>query len=541
MFPCNADAKSRYILRCSLPGAVHPLRPAVDMASLTPTVIVVGIFFCGLIYSVLSLRTRRPPLPPGPKIWLFGSDKLPKSRPWLTYADWRQKFGDIIYIGIFGSPTLVLNSLEDAYELLVKRSNIYSSRPDRAMIRALMGWDFAFALTPYGSHWKACSTLFHQHFNADKAPDYRPILTKEAHVLLRNLAKTPDNLFYHVRRSASAIVMNILYGHQVPQEGDKYVGLAANALQTMAYAGIFGTYLVDYVPLLKHIPTWMPGASFKRKALEWRKFSDALSNEPFDEVKKGIASGTAVPSVTAMELENIRESGDPEQERVIKHVAAMSNAANSDVSASIMLSFFLAATIDPEILRKAQEEIDRVVGTGRLPTFADKDDLPYIMWTVYECLRWNPALPQTITHKTTEDDVYKGYFIPKGTGVEPNVWFMLHDERKYPDPLRFHPDRYADEKRNAELGINEIPFAAFGFGRRMCPGRWLALDVVWITIATSAAVFNISRRLDKNGVPIVPRVQYSTGLLSRPDPFECDIKPRSTAAAALIEQTADDY
>lgn len=93
MFPCNADAKSRYILRCSLPGAVHLLRPAVDMASLTPTVIIVGIFFCGLIYSVLSLRTRRPPLPPGPKIWLFGSDKLPKSRPWLTYADWRQKFG----------------------------------------------------------------------------------------------------------------------------------------------------------------------------------------------------------------------------------------------------------------------------------------------------------------------------------------------------------------------------------------------------------------------------------------------------------------
>lgn len=102
----------------------------------------------------------------------------------------------------------------------------------------------------------------------------------------------------------------------------------------------------------------------------------------------------------------------------------------------------------PEILKKAQEEIDRVVGSERLPTPDDKDSLPYIMWIVWECLRWNPGEingffrrltnlrlsrlplhvgsvgPLAAPHTLTEDDNYEGYFIPKGTVVILNVWYV---------------------------------------------------------------------------------------------------------------------
>ena len=70
--------------------------------------------------------------------------------------------------------------------------------------------------------------------------------------------------------------------------------------------------------------------------------------------------------------------------------------------------------LHPEQQKRAQEEIDRVVGTGRLPTFDDRDSLPYVEAFFRECLRWRVALPQSTAHATMEDDVYNGYFIPKG-------------------------------------------------------------------------------------------------------------------------------
>ncbi len=69
----------------------------------------------------------------------------------------------------------------------------------------------------------------------------------------------------------------------------------------------------------------------------------------------------------------------------------------------------------PEVQRKAQAEIDRVVGSSRLPDFEDRPALPYLEAIYREVMRWSQSLPVAIAHASTEDDYYKGYFIPKGT------------------------------------------------------------------------------------------------------------------------------
>lgn len=81
-------------------------------------------------------------------------------------------------------------------------------------------------------------------------------------------------------------------------------------------------------------------------------------------------------------------------------------------------------TIYPEVQRKAQEEIERVVGPNKLPTFADRERLPYINAIVKEVLRWHPVAPMGIPHTTTQDDVYEGYFIPRGSMVLANIWYV---------------------------------------------------------------------------------------------------------------------
>jgi len=191
-------------------------------------------------------------------------------------------------------------------------------------------------------------------------------------------------------------------------------------------------------------------------------------------------------------------------------------------------------TLNPEVMQKAQKELDAVIGNDRLPTFADRTNLPYIERIVQETFRWNPALPLNIPHKTIEDDVYRGYFIPKGSLVISNTYAMNHDESIYSLPGSFNPDRYIPK----EEGGREEPFpvGGFGFGRRVCPGQYLAVASVWIVITTILATIEISKEEDEDGNEITPVGKMSTGLTSHPAPFPCVLKPRSDKVIALLKR-----
>jgi len=128
-------------------------------------------------------------------------------------------------------------------------------------------------------------------------------------------------------------------------------------------------------------------------------------------------------------------------------------------------TFFLAMVLNHDVTKKAQEELDRVVGQERLPDFADKDNLPYINAVVKELLRWGPPIPIGLPRRVMQDDVYRGYFIPAGATVIEKIWAVCRDLDIYPDPEAFNPDRFL---KNGE--INPLIFnpedKVFGSGRR---------------------------------------------------------------------------
>lgn len=88
----------------------------------------------------------------------------------------------------------------------------------------------------------------------------------------------------------------------------------------------------------------------------------------------------------------------------------------------MLSTFFLAMTLYPRVQKRAQEEIEHVVGGNRLPDFSDLDDLPYLSAMIKELLRWNPPTPLGTGHSVMEDDVYEGWFIPTGTVFLENMW-----------------------------------------------------------------------------------------------------------------------
>ncbi|KAL3594211.1 hypothetical protein FPOAC2_08516 [Fusarium poae] len=199
----------------------------------------------------------------------------------------------------------------------------------------------------------------------------------------------------------------------------------------------------------------------------------------------------------------------------IKGAAGAVFIAGADTTWATCVIFVLNMVLHPEIQKKAQDELDAVIGPGKLPEFSDRPSLPYIEHIVQEIYRWSPLAPLGIPHKSLHDDVYQGMLIPKA-----------HDERVYKAPHDFNPDRYSAGE--------PYPVGNFGFGRRICVGRFLADNSVWIMVATMLSTLNFCKKVAQDGRPIEPRVRFTNGGTCHPEHFDCDIRRRNSTATVLI-------
>ena len=163
----------------------------------------------------------------------------------------------------------------------------------------------------------------------------------------------------------------------------------------------------------------------------------------------------------------------------------------------------LAILAYPETQARAQAELDAVVGRTRLPTFADYPHLPYIRAMVKEALRWRPVDPVGLPHRSIEDDWYEGMFIPKGTVCIANVWHLNRDPEIYgEDAAHFNPARHLDADGEVSPGppdTKEESHVTYGFGRRLCVGRHVANNSLFIDIAVLLWALKIERKKDAAG------------------------------------------
>jgi len=187
-----------------------------------------------------------------------------------------------------------------------------------------------------------------------------------------------------------------------------------------------------------------------------------------------------------------------------------------------------------DIMRKAQRQLDSVLGGGRLPDHSDIDDLPYIVAIVKETLRWAPPLPIGTTHRLMEDDVYRGMLIPSGATVVENIWVICYDEVAYPEPHTYNPSRFLDGDGRIDPSVTDPEVRIFGSGRRICPGRHLALQLLYIAVARILSTFDILPPVDEDGRPVIPEARFKKTLLRAPMPFGCVVKPRSEKAVKLM-------
>jgi len=210
--------------------------------------------------------------------------------------------------------------------------------------------------------------------------------------------------------------------------------------------------------------------------------------------------------------------------------------AGSDTSVAVLCTFLAAMVKFPEVQAKAQAEIDRVIGRDRLPTIAEREDLPYCWALVLESLRWEPVATLGLPHVLRNDEEFEGYLLPKGTTILANILYMSRDEQEYPSAKQFMPERFLKEDGKSLRTEGHISFG-FGYGRRVCPGSHLAEATVFGAIVSILWSSKISWPAGKGE----PKIEYPKEIsVSRPQWFPIDVQPRFSGAEEILRASINE-
>ncbi|KAG1747303.1 cytochrome P450 [Suillus lakei] len=216
---------------------------------------------------------------------------MPRIRPWLTFAEWGKKYGDISHVKVLGQHIMVLNSAKTAMEMLDKKGTVYSDRPVLPMGGELCSWKHSLPLLPYGDRFRRYCKNFHRVLGSRAALEvYYPMEEIETRRFLKRVLTKPDQLQEHLQHTAGAIVLRISFSYEVKENNDPFVDLANRALDQFSRSTALGAFMV---------PEWFPGAGFKRLAREWRETLDEMVSAPNKFVRDRIAAGIAPKSFTS--------------------------------------------------------------------------------------------------------------------------------------------------------------------------------------------------------------------------------------------------
>ncbi|KAH9981025.1 cytochrome P450 [Lactifluus volemus] len=523
-----------------------------------------------LLVTLWAIRDHRKrgglPYPPGPRPLPFIGNLLdiPKEFSWLAYNRIAEKYGNILSFHVFGTVIVVLNTAEATKDLLEKRGDICSDRPVVPIFEMYVRWQWVVSSARYGEPYRLARKLLDRGLRPGAVAPHRTMQRSRAHALLNRVLEYPHEWESHIELMQGELILAMTYGYEPQGRNDRKIEIAKQLSSVGSQVALPGALLVNDLPFLRHIPEWLPWFSYKPLARECYNTGQKVMHEPIRFVKECMLNGTAQPSLALdnlQALEGLSETERRRTEQTIAEALGSMYAAGVDTvrfrldishTVAALMSFFLAASLYPNVQKKAQEELDAVTGRERLPTFEDRSRLPFVDAVCKEVLRWKPVVPLAIPHAMMEDIVYEGYFIPKGAFHHVLHWqpaliiyrAILHDPSVYPEPDVFRPERFLNP--DGSLRDDPILVSTFGYGRRICPGRHFVDATLFITVAALFSVFDISkgqgRPFSYSYTGTIIRYDYTSPVndrhlivsISQPKSFPCSIIPRDEKAEALI-------
>ncbi|KAJ5174153.1 uncharacterized protein N7482_000030 [Penicillium canariense] len=500
--------------------------------------VMLAIFAIRQVVAKIQFK-RKYKLPPTIPGWPIVGNTLNMPIPSGMWGhEMAMKYGEMYTCNLAGRLWVYINSSRVVNDLMEKRAAIYSARPNRPLAQDLLSGGRRILLMSTTERWKLQRKVMHSVLNGPNAnKTFMPYQELESKQLVVDYLENPDKFYVANQRFSNSVIMSVTFGRRAKLD-DKQ--LRRIMTQMEEFAQIFFDplkSLPDIFPIMARFPKfmqwWRPwGEDYYRRTVETYQIE-------VDNLMKKMEAGTARPcfALDVIQGSEKKQFQMDHEEKLFVYATLLE--AGSDTSRTAITQMVAAAALYPEWVKKAQGLLDEVCGANaeRLPTFADKEALPYISAATKETLRWRPFIQSGVPHELTQDDEYEGYKFPKGTQVTWNAMAIALNEDDYYQAHDFIPERFLNE----DLKFPLKGTWGFGTGRRVCIGYTVGFNNVWLATACLLYCFNFEQYPDS------PIDSYNTTWEAyNHSPFRLKVTPRSPAHVELIkrmgaEAAAEDY
>ncbi|KAK1293377.1 Isoflavone 2'-hydroxylase [Acorus calamus] len=468
------------------------------------------LFYLALLLTLTLLLSRlilspppkhpsnKSPPPSPPSLPLIGHLHLFKKPLHRTLSALSLKYGPVLSLRVGSRPVLVVSSSSAAEDCFTKNDIAFANRP-RFLAGKILGYEFTSqAWAPYGDHWRNLRRITTVGvYSTARVNSFSPIRSAEIRSIVKcffagrssiNGGFTKVELKSVFFDLAFNVMMEMISGKKYHGEGatgsreeaEEFREIVEESFQLAAASN-----LGDFMPVLN----WLGFLGLEKRLLRLRKRRDTFFERLIEEIRLKRKTGEAEKRETIIDVMLSLQESDAEYytDEIIKGVIANLLAAGTDTTA-VTTEWALSHLLNnPETLKKARNEIDTVVGHDHMFEESSLPNLPYLNDIISETLRLCPAGPLLVPHKSTEDCMVGGYYVPSGTMLLVNAWAIHRDPSLWEEPTKFKPERFQGG------GVEGYKMIPFGSGRRRCPGEGLAMRLLGLTLGTLIQCFEWKR------------------------------------------------
>ncbi|XP_022940352.1 cytochrome P450 81D1-like isoform X1 [Cucurbita moschata] len=504
-------------------------------------IVYIPLFFVLYVLTEQFLHRIRN-LPPTPFLSLpiIGHLHLLKKPMYRTLAEISNRYGPVVFLRFGSRGVLVVSSPSAAEECLSKNDVVFADRP-RLLISKWFGYNNRnLVWSSYGDHWRnlrRISTV--EILSTHRLQMLAAVRLDEVKSLIGRLAKGENqvqdmnNAFFDLTFNVMLrmIVGKRFYGEDVEDadEAHRFRELQSKSTQLGGK-----TNMGDFIPLM----SWLGlGWAAEKEIMECHQKRDAFMQNLINQHKNRAIETEPDNSFrdgrkkTLIEVLLELQESDPDQynDETIRALMLVLLAAGTETSMNTMEWALSLMLNNPEVLQKAQLEIDQKVGHDRLMDESDMANVPFLRGIINETLRMYPPAPLMVPHESSKDCSVGGYHIPRGTMLFVNLWAIHNDPKIWADPRKFDPDRFV-KVESEKLGFKLMPF---GSGRRGCPGEGLGLRVIGLVLGSLIQCFEWERP----GEELVDMTEGVAVSMPKARHLQAKCKPRPIVDRLHLSQT----